>query len=126
MSDLRHQRDFSRAEYNQRSQAFYERVYGVWTFYKMNLATGKTETVKLAKAGLEINTAIFLKGIISNVRLSEKRSAYFAETNSKDVDWFCAVEEMKKGAKVWTPQAVYWAAFTAPAKREVQTMQAVA
>ena len=122
MSDRRHQRDFSRSDYNKSSQAFYERIYGKWEFFKEDIQTGRVEKVKVGKAGLEINTAIFRQGIIGNVRQSDVRFSYFTNNGLKDVDWFSAVDELKKGAKIWTAKAVYWAVFTPPqAKQNLQS-----
>jgi len=108
--DARHQRD------GRKVQGTGEHIYGKWQFFKMNLMTGKTETIKLAKAGLEINTEIFMQGIIANTRQSEKRYEYFTTNNFKDVDWFNAMEELKKGSRIYTNKAVYWAVHTAPRK----------
>jgi hypothetical protein len=108
MGDRRNQRD------GRKLQGTGEHIYGKWQFFKMDLATERIEEIKLAKAGLEINTAVFMQGIISNVRQSDKRYSYFSSQNQKDVDFFCAVEELKKGSKVFTRKACYWAVHTAP------------
>ncbi|MBS4027210.1 MAG: hypothetical protein KGZ58_01125 [Ignavibacteriales bacterium] len=107
--DARHQRD------GRKVQGTGEHIYGKWQFFKMDIATEKIEKVKEGRALLEIGTA----RVIESVRSSDARRAYFgfsyhSHTANQDVQYFDAIEELKKGAKVFTRKAVYWAVHTAP------------
>lgn len=124
MGDRRQQKD-GRSNWSTDAQNLGEILFGVWKFWKQDLTTGRIVEIKLSRAGLEINTAIFMEKIMCNVRQSQARFNYFTERNEKDVDWFNAVDELKKGARVYTTKAVYWATHTYPAKAEA-TLQAAA
>ena len=125
MSDRRHQRN-GKNEWNERFQKTAATIYGVWNFYRMNLETGKTEPIKEGRALLEIGTA----RVVESVRSSPARRAHFGfayhSSEQKDVDYFDAVAELKRGAKIYTPKFVYWAILSLPAKAEAQVSQAAA
>lgn len=135
MSDRRHQKD-GRSNWSKDFQAVCKNIYGEWKFYKMNLTTGSTETVKEVKARMEINTANLQEPIIRSVRFSpirrkfftEKGLAYFSRINGGDVDEFSAIDEMKRGAKIYTPDFVYWAEHFKPmkAQAEIQSLRVAA
>lgn len=125
MSDRRHQRN-GRSNWNEAFQKTAAKIYGVWNFYKMNLETGKTEPIKEGRALLEIGTA----RVVESVRSSPARRAHFGfsyhSAEKGDVDYFNAVAELKRGAKIYTPKFVYWAILSLPAKAEAKVQQAAA
>jgi hypothetical protein len=121
--DRRHQRD-GRSDWNRGFQSLGERISGKWLFFKMNLETGKTENLKEGKALLEISTVNFKQRIVESVRTSPRRKMYFSNSylstdTRRDVDWFDSIAEMKRGGKIFTPTAVYWAKHQKPQKSSV-------
>lgn len=125
MSDRRHQRD-GRSSWNKDFQNTAAKIYGIWNFYKMNLETSKTEPIKEGRALLEIGTA----QVVESVRRSPARRAHFGfsyhSAEKGDVDYFDAVAELKRGAKIYTPKFVYWAILSLPAEAGVKVLQAAA
>jgi len=109
--DRRHQRD------GRKAQGTGEHIYAKWEFFKMNLMTEKIEEIKEGRALLEICTA----QVIDSVRSSDARRKYFgfsydSRAEGRDVDYFNALDELKRGAKIYTKNFIYWAAHT-PARQ---------
>lgn len=106
MGDRRHQKD-GRCNWSKEFQATCKKIYGFWTFYKMD-SKGETKVISEAAASLEIRNK---KYNFAEVLRSGDLELQNEMTNYKPV------ELLKKGERIQVAGFTYWADFTAPAKK---------